>query len=245
MSETPVPIPSPGTNAPEPVLHYEIAGAKGGQGTTTVATALAILAAGHCRTALRAIRPDDAVALAGAPPGPEPTALVANLDLVGPGAAVDAQVCVEDLGRLSEIGDGRAGRRDPGSRRWLVVRGPCYLSLKSALGSRWRPDGVILLTEPGRALGAQDMEAVLDVGVVADVPVDEGVARCLDAGLLPARLHRLSPFRRLGRLVAADVAGLAGPGLATGEGVVPASRAVTPAPFAGPGADRPHARRHR
>jgi hypothetical protein len=42
--------------------------------------------------------------------------------------------------------------------------------------------------EPGRALGAADVEAVLGVDVTAEVPWDPAVARAMDAGLLATRL---------------------------------------------------------
>ncbi len=59
-------------------------------------------------------------------------------------------------------------RRDPERHvvRWLVVRGPCYLSLRAAVEHRWQPDGVILLAEPGRALSSSDVANVLDAPVV-------------------------------------------------------------------------------
>ena len=48
--------------------------------------------------------------------------------------------------------------------------------------------GVVLVAEPGRALGAREIEAALGLPVVATVLVDPGVARAVDAGLLAARL---------------------------------------------------------
>ena len=61
------------------VRRYQLAGARGGQGTTTVATVLAALAAGHGPTTLAATRPDDVAALA---TGATPAAVVPRL---GPG----------------------------------------------------------------------------------------------------------------------------------------------------------------
>ncbi len=85
--------------------------------------------------------------------------------------------------------------------RWLVVRGPCYLSLRAAVEHRWQPDGVILLAEPGRALSSSDVANVLDAPVVAQVPVEPVAARVIDAGLLLSRVHRLIPFKSLAQLV--------------------------------------------
>lgn len=72
----------------------------------------------------------------------------------------------------------------------LLVLRPCYLSLRRALQAPVRPSGVILVSEPGRALGRSDVEDVLGVPVRAVVGVDPAVARAVDAGVLPARLPR-------------------------------------------------------
>jgi hypothetical protein len=70
----------------------------------------------------------------------------------------------------------------------LLVLRSCYLGLRRALALPLRPSGVVLVREPGRALGARDVEAVLGVGVTAEVPWDPAVARAMDAGLLATRL---------------------------------------------------------
>ncbi len=72
----------------------------------------------------------------------------------------------------------------------LAVLRPCYLALRRALAAPLRPDGVVLVTEPGRALQGRDVEDVLGVPVWAEVPLDPAVARAVDAGLLAARLPR-------------------------------------------------------
>ena len=189
---------------------YQLAGARGGQGTTTVATVVAALAAGHWPTVLTATRPDDVCALAAvASTGSATTPLVPNLTLVDAAldastAVCDAAVVVEDLGRLGDPA-AQSPEKAPGAVRWLVVRGPCYLSLRAALSGSWRPDGVILLTEPGRALTAADVVDVLGLPVVAEIPVGPAVTRAIDAGLLLAHLHHLSAFRPLARLVQRDL----------------------------------------
>ena len=123
---------------------YLIAGAKGGQGTTTVATVVATLAAGHGPTTLVSTRPEDVCALTGSP-APATWAsmasISANLGLIdskhadrngGPDPASgpdgDArQHVVVDLGRLSELAEDHRLETDGGAdtSRWLVVRGPC------------------------------------------------------------------------------------------------------------------------
>jgi len=70
----------------------------------------------------------------------------------------------------------------------LLVTKACFLSLRRALALPVRPSGIVLVEEPGRALGRTDIEDVLGVPVVATVAIDPAIARCVDAGLLAARL---------------------------------------------------------
>jgi MinD-like ATPase involved in chromosome partitioning or flagellar assembly len=72
----------------------------------------------------------------------------------------------------------------------LLVTRPCYLSLRRALACSLRPSGVIVVDEPGRALGPDDVESALGAPVRAVVPVTEGIARAVDAGLLGTRIPR-------------------------------------------------------
>jgi hypothetical protein len=50
--------------------------------------------------------------------------------------------------------------------------------------------GVVLVTEPGRALRGTDVARSLGVPVVAEIPLDPSVARAVDAGMLLSRLPR-------------------------------------------------------
>lgn len=69
----------------------------------------------------------------------------------------------------------------------LVIR-PCYLALSRAQRMATRPHGVVLVTEPGRALGPDDVTAAIGVPVVAELPYDPKVARAVDSGLGVSRL---------------------------------------------------------
>ncbi len=80
---------------------------------------------------------------------------------------------------------------------FLVTRG-CYLSLRRSVAAPVRPSGIILVSEEGRALGRREIEDVIGVPVVAEVPVEPAVARAVDAGLLAGRLPR-GLERALGR----------------------------------------------
>lgn len=168
-------------------------GAKGGQGTTTVAAAAAVFAAGHRPTTLVTNEMAEMATLLGLPrqPAIEPIRVTPTLWLAD--EPVDGtNVAVWD----SEPIVGAEGTR------FLVLRGPCYLALAGLLGRPGPvPDGIVLLVERGRSLHARDVAEVTGIPVVATVPVTDSVARAVDAGLLLARLHRLSDLAPLRRLV--------------------------------------------
>ncbi|MBW3615154.1 MAG: hypothetical protein KY439_07595 [Actinobacteria bacterium] len=99
----------------------------------------------------------------------------------GPGGAV-----VVDAGPSSGLGTELASAATVS----LLVLRPCYLALRRALAAPLRPSAVVLIAEPNRSLDARDVEDVLGVPVRAVVPYDPRIARCVDAGLLSARLPR-------------------------------------------------------
>jgi hypothetical protein len=72
----------------------------------------------------------------------------------------------------------------------VVVIRPCYLALRSAAADDLvrSASGVVVVEEPGRALGAREVADVLGVPVLATVPVRASIARVVDAGVLVARL---------------------------------------------------------
>jgi hypothetical protein len=71
----------------------------------------------------------------------------------------------------------------------LPVLRECYLGLRRAAGSPLIPQafGLVVLEEPGRALGASDVAQVLERPVVVRIPVRTAIARAVDAGVLPTR----------------------------------------------------------
>lgn len=154
---------------------------KGGQGTTTVAASLALLSArSGFKTALVSEGRDLSAIIGTSELDGGP-----NLHQLGslPDDVTGYSLVVVDHGlRLYGLEDG--------GRQFLVTRGPCYLALRTAVAAGTKPDGVILLQEEGRALGKKDVEDVLGVPVVATIPVDVAVARCIDAGLLASRLPK-------------------------------------------------------
>ncbi len=72
----------------------------------------------------------------------------------------------------------------------LVVLRPCYLGLRRAVHHELlaATDGVVVVEEPGRALGTKEVTEVLDLPVVAEVPLKHEVARAVDAGVLVTRM---------------------------------------------------------
>ncbi len=181
-----------------PVRHL-IVGARGGQGTTTVAVALAALAARQGPTTLIAHDPEAVLGVAGAASsaGGEPAKVQLAPGLVL--ASTD-----DELGGTTVVDGGCGGRvgeavdEDEGTTwRWLVVRGPCYLSLRKAVEAPGWPHGVILVSERDRALGRTDVADVLGRPVVAEIPQDGAVARGVDAGTLLTAAGRLAALKPL------------------------------------------------
>ena len=76
------------------------------------------------------------------------------------------------------------------TRSLLIIR-PCYLALRRASLLTTPPHGVIVITEPGRALGVHDIESVVGAPVLAEIPFDPAIARAVDAGLLAGRVPTL------------------------------------------------------
>ena len=191
--------------------------AKGGQGCTTVAAALAL-----ARRDSRLIdTTGDAAAVLGLPEAPGPgicdllaadqpveiaaierlAAHTSPVRIVGAGTITAAAVAEHRWVELAAIltadrgawfldaGTNLAAASVTADRTLLVIRN-CYLALRRAVTHPVRPDGVVLVTESGRALNAADVEAVVAAPVVAEVAIDPAVARAIDAGLFAARLPR-------------------------------------------------------
>lgn len=116
---------------------------------------------------------------------------------IGPAARVEALVAALDLRRSVVVDCGVLSGAEPDravvaarSTHSLLVTRACYLALRRALDPPLRPSGVVLVTEPGRALDRDDVERVVGAPVRAEVGFDPAVARAVDAGLLVSRLPR-------------------------------------------------------
>jgi hypothetical protein len=150
----------------------DLTGAKGGQGTSVVACAVALAAAGRgLRVRLDGEERDALEAILGM--GPGGGAVLPGL-VLGDGSGEEFDLLVHD-------GPGEGGTT------LLVTRG-CYLALRRAVRQPVRPAGVVLVEEPGRALGANEVAEVIGAPVVTRVPVNPAIARAVDADVLAARL---------------------------------------------------------
>jgi len=153
---------------------------------------------------------------ADAPPEAITNLIVPCADRIGivPRGTIDPRTSCASPDRLAELAGALHDRTvviDAGSgasayldlvsvaRTSLLVVRPCYLALRRAVALGGRADGIVLLTEPGRALGRRDVESVIGAPVVADIPVEPSLARAIDAGLLATRLPR-SLSSALGRV---------------------------------------------
>lgn len=172
-----------------PTIH--VVGAKGGVGTSTVCALLALEhhAAGH-HVILTAQNDDqgDLHALFGMAATEDPISL-APVPIEGP-HRIPVLITVVDHGTSLPDCDMWA-TRTAGDRLYLVMR-PCYLAIRRALQLNHRPDGIILVEEPGRALGARDITEVIGAPVVATLPLSQDLARMIDAGILQSRFARHS-----------------------------------------------------
>lgn len=191
-------------------------GVKGGSGVSVTAAAAAIESAAHDRTLLVDLAGDQPAVLGlDEPAGPGVLDWCAA-DTVGGDALTRLEVPVRDGLRLLPSG-GRAAcppdrlvdlwhalaaeRRTvvvdggvvadtpvvPGGRTILVIRS-CYLALRRASRLTVRPDGVVVVLDPGRALDRRDVGDVVGAPVLAAIGVDPAVARAVDAGVFARRL---------------------------------------------------------
>ncbi|MGE0306654.1 MAG: cellulose synthase operon protein YhjQ/BcsQ, partial [Acidimicrobiia bacterium] len=176
-----------------PTHNVILNGARGGQGTSTIAAALALAAATHRETHLVVADLAANSALLGIPEPIGDEAIVANNLTLTTALTGEPDVRIIDAGPI-------ATTIDDGGVQLVVLRGPCYVALRTLVHNEGRlPDGIVLVLEPGRSLSARDVEDVTGVPVVATVPLSPAVARTIDAGLLVARLQRLTdlaPLRR-------------------------------------------------
>lgn len=144
---------------------------KGGQGTSVAACAVAVQATGEGRL----VRLD----------GHDRAMLAAILGRSGDGPVSPGLLLGADTGERFDLVV-HDGPSDQGTS--LLVTRPCYLALRGALNLGVTAAGVVMVSEPGRALGGEDVAAVTGLAVIATIPLRAEIARAVDAGVLAARL---------------------------------------------------------
>ena len=104
-----------------------------------------------------------------------------------------------------DAGDANSPIHDllPDHTRQVWVLRACYLGLRRAMACTRRPDSIIVVREPQRALNTLDIEAALGITVEATIDIDPAIARMVDAGLLAARVPR-SAAHALATIVTTD-----------------------------------------
>lgn len=165
-------------------IQTAVRSAKGGNGATTVAIALAVMVAQrHTDEKVMLISRDGLTAVGTESPLP-------NLTITR-GATTEERAPYAHVIYDVETGD----PFPEGYQDYIVVMRQCYLSVyhATAVGT---PNGhvmTVIITEPGRALTCADLDHAMGFVHSAEVPWDPQVARAMDAGLLVHRLpHSLA-----------------------------------------------------
>lgn len=182
-------------------LHIEFVGIRGGQGTSTVAAVTAlILGETYRRVLLESHDPESAAALLGcAAPSGMRRRLTDTVELaseLSPRPADGVTALVSDWGHVGPASE--AAERAVRRHRIGVLRGPCYVALRTLVGvdtAHWA--GLVLVSEAGRALDRRDVEDITGLTVLATIGVTPAVARTLDGGLASARLARMREFAQV------------------------------------------------
>lgn len=122
------------------------------------------------------------------PRGTAPWSDAARVEVLAGLLAADPRTVVVDAGRIEP--DSPLLPLVASAHRSLLVLRACYLGLRRASALPVRPSGVVLVRESYRAFSIGEIEGIVGVPVVAEVPLDPGFARAVDAGLLVARPPR-------------------------------------------------------
>lgn len=180
----------------------EFIGVRGGHGTTTIALAAAATFAASGPTGIAAHDPDALCVAVGAVFDDLPVQLAGGVYLKPDAPGLH----VVDAGTLEQYLDLGPFDDDPaqalvGARERLrigVLRGPDYVGLRTLCAHQEAQlDGIVVVSEAGRALDHRDVEHVTGRQVVAVVDHTPVVARAIDAGLLIRRCARLREFAQL------------------------------------------------
>lgn len=186
----------------------EFIGVRGGHGTTTIALAVAATFAAGGPTDIAAHDPDALCVAVGTVFDGLPVQLVEGVYLKPDAPGVQ----VVDAGTLEQFLDLGPFDDEPSQAvlcaqerlRIGVLRGPDYVGLRTLCAHQEAQlDGIVVVSEAGRALDHRDVEHVTGRAVVAVVEHTPVVARAIDAGLLLRRCTRLREFAQLRSWLAA------------------------------------------
>jgi hypothetical protein len=172
---------------------------KPGNGVTVTATLLALTASTTQHTTIIDLAGDQLAALGTTEADRRQIEVTSHLTVIdATGDTADEQhhqiIESEAQGELVIVDAGRADHPihallNGDTRRVWVMR-CCYLTLRRAVTATSRPDEIIVIREPQRALNQRDIEQAVGVRVAMVIDLDPGIARAVDAGLLAARLPR-------------------------------------------------------
>lgn len=186
---------------------------KHGTGVTTTAAMTALTLATTGPTVLIDLADDQYAALGlSDPQGHQAVAVTEHLRLIDA-----SNVSPDEQARIvtdtAESGDHMvidAGDADhpihdllPDNTRRIWVLRPCYLALRRAMACTRRPDSIIVVREPQRALNTLDIEAAVGIPVATMIDLNPAIARMVDAGLLAARVPR-SAAHALATIITTD-----------------------------------------
>lgn len=180
----------------------EFIGIRGGHGTTTVALAAGATLATRGPTRISTHDRRALCATVGIAHDGLPIPLAEHLELA-PGERDGDVIDAGNLERYFDddpFDDEFAERHQSASAalRIGVLRGPLYLGVRTLCEhAEAQLDGLVVVSEAGRALDARDVEHVSGRPVIAVIDHTPVVARTIDAGLLMQRIARLREFAQL------------------------------------------------
>lgn len=169
-----------------------VIGARGGQGTSTIAAALALLASRDRSVGLIASNPSDLATIVGISAAVGDDAIDVSDELTVARRPQPGRVNVVDCGALQH------GTMARPAKFVVVLRGPCFLALTNLVRAELPPDcGLVVVREAHRSITAVDAVEASGLPLLAEVPVTERLARIVDAGLLRQRAHALAELAPL------------------------------------------------
>jgi MinD superfamily P-loop ATPase len=174
-----------------------VIGARGGQGTSTIAAAVALLVSLDRPVGLIANDPSDVAAILGISAAVGDDAVDVSNELTVARRPLPGRVNIVDCGSLHHCTTARP------AKLVVVLRGPCFLALTSLVTAQLPADcSVVVVREAHRSITAVDVLEATGLPLLAEVPVTERLARIVDAGLLRQRAHALAELASLHAFVA-------------------------------------------